>query len=71
MQRQAALAGSKIQDGDDGDIGVQFIQTLANGDTVVHDLRKNASGKWVVMQPDGSAGKELEIALAERAPERQ
>ena len=71
MQRQAALVGSKIQDSDDGDIGVQFIQKLGNGDSVVYDLKKNASGAWVTMQPDGSAGKELAIAVAERAAAAQ
>ncbi|MEO7995842.1 MAG: hypothetical protein ABI852_00285 [Gemmatimonadaceae bacterium] len=67
MQRQAALMGSKIQDSDDGDVGVQFIQKLSNGDTVVYDLRKNASGNWAILEPNGSAGKELAIAMQERA----
>lgn len=67
MQRQAALVGSRIQDGDDGDIAVQFIQKLRSGDTVVYDLKKTDNGKWVTMQADGSTGKELAIAVQERA----
>jgi len=71
MQRQAALVGSRIQDSDDGELGVQFIQKLSNGDSVVYDLLKSASGKWLTMQADGSAGKELAIAVQERTAAAQ
>jgi hypothetical protein len=67
MQRQAAVVGTTIQDSDDGDIGVQFIQKLVDGDTVVYDLLKNASGRWAVMEADGRPGKELATAVRERA----
>jgi hypothetical protein len=55
MHRQRALAGSTIQDPDDGEIAVQFIHESANGVRVVHDLTRDDRGRWVVMLPDGRA----------------
>ncbi len=46
MKPQASVSGSTIQDADDVDIGIQFIQMLSSGDTVVHDLQKNDVGTW-------------------------
>jgi hypothetical protein len=66
MQRQAALVGSTIQDGDDGDVGVQFIHKLGVGDSVVYDLQQNAGGKWAIMDADGRPGKELATVVRER-----
>lgn len=67
MKRQAASEGATIQDTDDGDIGVQYIQSLGNGDSVVYDLQRTATGKWVVMKADGSHGRELAIEVRNRA----
>jgi hypothetical protein len=56
---QAAPDGPTIQDADDGDVGVQYIQRLANGDSVVHDLRQSATGRWMTWPRDGAPGQPL------------
>jgi hypothetical protein len=53
---QSAKVGAVIQDDDDGDIAVQYIQHLAFGRSVVHDLRQDARGRWVTWPRDGRAG---------------
>jgi hypothetical protein len=54
MNPQAAGIGSLIQDANDGQLAVQFIRELGNGQTVEYDLRQNAQGRWVTWPRDGS-----------------
>jgi hypothetical protein len=66
MKPQAAVNGNVIQDADDGDIGVQYIRRLGNGDSVVVDLRQDKTGKWVTWPRDGSAGTDVTVMSVPR-----
>lgn len=65
--RQRATMGEAIQDADDGDVAVQFIQTLDGGRRFLYDLTKNSLGEWVVMKDDGTPGETLAIAILRRS----
>ena len=53
---QAGGMGRVIQDANDGQLGVQYIRHLGNGDSLVFDLRQNDQGRWVTWPRDGSPG---------------
>ena len=50
---QTVSDGGVIQDQNDGEIGVQVIRYFANGDSVVIDYQKDASGNWVPWNRSG------------------
>ena len=55
---QPARPGDVIQDADDGDIGVQYVQQRKNGTEVVFDLRAGPNGRQTIVRRRG-----LQVAM--------